>query len=155
MPQKSAGLLLYRFNNKTIELLIVHPGGPFWAKKDLGSWSIPKGEFGDNENALEAAIREFDEEMGQKISGSFITLTPVKMKSGKIIYAFALEHNFDTAKIKSNTFSIEWPPKSGKKQEFPEIDRGEWFDSETCKLKLNESQIPFIEELLEILDQQN
>jgi predicted NUDIX family NTP pyrophosphohydrolase len=154
MPQKSAGLLLYRFNN-TIEFLIVHPGGPFWAKKDLGAWSIPKGEFEDNESPLEAATREFEEEMGEKISGNFITLTPVKMKSGKTIYAFALEHDFDTSKIKSNSFTIEWPPKSGKMQSFPEIDRGGWFNAETCKSKLNESQVQFIEELQKILDKRN
>lgn len=151
MPQKSAGLLLYRFNNNLIEYFIVHPGGPFWTKKDIGAWSIPKGIIEDNEDPLKAAIREFEEETGAKISGNFISLTPVKMKSGKIIYAFAIEYDLDITQIKSNTFTMEWPPKSGKKKEFPEIDKGEWLETETCILKLNDSQKPFINELLKII----
>ncbi len=147
MAKKSAGILLYRITNKKTEVLIVHPGGPFWMKKDLGAWSVPKGEFEDDEIPLDAAIREFEEEMGDKLSGEFIQLTPVKQKSGKVVYVFALERDFDISKIKSNTFSMEWPPKSGKTQEFPEIDRGEWFDLETGKKKLNEYQASFIDEL--------
>lgn len=151
MPQKSAGLLLYRFNNNLIEYFIVHPGGPFWVKKDIGAWSIPKGIIEDNEDPLEAAIREFEEETGAKIYGNSISLTPVKMKSGKIIYAFAIEYDLDITQTKSNTFIMEWPPKSGKKKEFPEIDKGEWLETETCILKLNDSQKPFINELLKII----
>lgn len=147
MPQKSAGIILYRFLNNILEVLIVHPGGPFWAKKDEGAWSIPKGEFDDNENPLEAAIREFEEEMGQKVSGSFLPLSPVKLKSGKLIYPFALEHDFDVTQLKSNTFTTEWPPKSGKMQEFPEIDRGAWVNISVGKLKLNPGQVPILEEL--------
>ncbi|MEO8210318.1 MAG: NUDIX domain-containing protein, partial [bacterium] len=128
MTKKSAGILLYRLTNQILEVLIVHPGGPFWAKKDLGAWSIPKGEFTDDENPLDAAVREFHEEMGEPIQGDFIPMTPIKQKNGKVVYAYSLEHDFDVSKIKSNTFTMEWPPKSGNQQEFPEIDRGEWFD---------------------------
>jgi len=152
MTKKSAGILLYRFKNKIFEVLIVHPGGPFWAKKDLGAWSIPKGEFNDDEDPLGAAKREFNEEMGEIISGDFIPMTPIKQKNDKIVYAFALEHDFDTTKITSNTFTIEWPPKSGKQQDFPEIDKGEWFDYEKSKLKLNEQQVAIIEELVQKLN---
>lgn len=152
MSKKSAGILLYRFNNKIFEVLLVHPGGPFWAKKDLGAWSIPKGEFNDDEKPLDAAIREFHEEMGEQISGDFMAMSPIKQKSGKVVYVFALEHDFDTTKIKSNTFKIEWPPKSGKQQEFLEIDRGEWFDFTTSKLKLNISQAKIIDELAQKLN---
>ncbi|MBA4409733.1 MAG: NUDIX hydrolase [Odoribacter sp.] len=152
MTKKSAGIILYRLTNKILEVLIVHPGGPFWAKKDLGAWSIPKGEFDDDENPLDAAIREFEEEMGEQVSGDFITMTPVKQNSGKIVYAFALEHDFDTSKIRSNTFTIEWPPKSGKQQEFPEIDKGEWFDFVISKQKLNETQAAIVDELAKKLN---
>lgn len=152
MAKKSAGILLYRLTNQILEVLIVHPGGPFWAKKDLGAWSIPKGEFTDEENPLDAAIREFEEEMGQQIKGDFISMTPIKQNSGKIVYAFALERDFDETKIKSNTFTIEWPPKSGKQQEFLEIDKGEWFDFTTSKQKLNEFQAAIIDELVSKLN---
>jgi len=152
MTKKSAGILLYRLKNKFLEVLIVHPGGPFWAKKDLGAWSIPKGEFNDDENPMDAAIREFEEEMGEQISGDFISMTPVKQSSGKIVYAFALERDFDTSKIRSNTFTIEWPPKSGKQQEFPEIDKGEWFDFVMSKQKLNETQASIVDELAKKLN---
>jgi len=152
MEKKSAGILLYRLKNQKLEVLIVHPGGPFWAKKDIGAWSIPKGEFSDDEEPLDAAIREFQEEMGETISGDFISLSPIKQKNGKIVYAFALERDFNVTKIKCDTFTIEWPPKSGKQREFPEIDRGEWFDYETSKKKLNEQQAVIIDELVERLD---
>lgn len=152
MTKKSAGILLYRFKNTIFEVLIVHPGGPYWAKKDLGAWSIPKGEFNDDEEPLDAAKREFQEETGEAVFGDFITLTPIKQKNDKIVYAFALEHDFDTKKIISNTFTIEWPPKTGKMQEFPEIDKGEWFDYKNCKLKLNEQQVAIIEELVQKLN---
>ena len=133
-------------------MLIVHPGGPFWAKKDLGVWSIPKGELNDNESLLNAALREFQEEMGEQISGNFIPMTPIKQNNGKIVYAFALEHDFDALKTKSNTFTMEWPQKSGKKQEFPEIDKGQWFDFTTSKQKLNECQAFIVDELVKKLN---
>ena len=152
MTKKSAGILLYRLTNKILEVLIVHPGGPFWAKKDLGVWSIPKGELNDNESLLDAALREFQEEMGEQISGNFIPMTPIKQNNGKIVYAFALEHDFDELKTKSNTFTMEWPPKSGKKHEFPEIDKGQWFDFTTSNQKLNECQAFIVDELVEKLN---
>jgi len=152
MTKKSAGILLYRLTNKILEVLIVHPGGPFWAKKDLGVWSIPKGELNDNESLLDAALREFQEEMGEQISGNFIPMTPIKQNNGKIVYAFALEHDFDALKTKSNTFTMEWPQKSGKKQEFPEIDKGQWFDFTTSKQKLNKCQAFIIDELVKKLN---
>ncbi len=151
MPKKSAGILLFRLIKDKIEFLLVHPGGPFWAKKDLGVWSIPKGEFEEGEAPLDAAIREFEEEMGQTIGGEFIKLSPVKLKSGKMIYAFAQEKNIDTASIVSNSFSVEWPPKSGKHQDFPEVDRVEWFNLDTSKEKINKGQIDLINELMEII----
>lgn len=147
MAKQSAGILLYRHTNKIMEVLIVHPGGPFWAKKDLGVWSIPKGEFNDDESPLDAALREFKEELGEPIAGTFIPMTPIKQKSGKIVYAFALEHEFDTSKFKSNTFTIESPPKSGKQQAFPEIDKAAWFDVATSKQKLNEQIAAIVDEL--------
>jgi predicted NUDIX family NTP pyrophosphohydrolase len=144
MPKKSAGLLLYRFRDNLPEFFLVHPGGPFWAKKDLGAWSIPKGEFEEDENPLDAAIREMKEETGIQVSGTFIELNPVKQKSGKIIYAWALAMDLDPAQITSNSFELEWPPKSGKKKSFPEIDKADWFSFDEAKMKINEGQIPLI-----------
>lgn len=146
--KKSAGILLYRLQSKSLELLLVHPGGPFWKNKDLGSWTIPKGEFTEEENAFEAAKREFQEEVGADFNGDFIELTPIKQRSGKLVFAWALEGDIDPAKIKSNTFEMEWPPKSGRRQEFPEIDRGEWFFVPEAKGKINESQAAFIDEIV-------
>jgi len=148
MPKKSAGILLYKIENKILQLFLVHPGGPFWIKKDDGAWSIPKGEFDDNEDALEAAKREFEEETGVKISGNFIELHPVSQKSGKIIYAWAVEGDIDPEKIKSNEFEIEWPPKSGKMKSFPEIDKAAWFDLTVASKKIIGGQLPLINELL-------
>ncbi|MEP7147207.1 MAG: NUDIX domain-containing protein [bacterium] len=145
--KKSAGILLYRLDKNLIEIFLVHPGGPFWAKKDAGSWSIPKGEFTDEEDALTAAKREFFEETGSRVTGDFIELTPVNLKSGKTVYAWAAEGDIDPDKIFSNSFEIEWPPRSGKMQEFPEIDRGEWFSIHVSREKINASQIGLIEEL--------
>ena len=147
MAKKSAGILLYRFQNKNLEVFLVHPGGPFWAKKDDGAWSIPKGEFEDDEEPLTAAKREFEEETGLKISGGFIELNPVKQKGGKMVYAWAVEGNMDPAKIKSNNFEIEWPPGSGKMKAFPEIDNAEWFNMNNAKKKIIEAQSSFIEDL--------
>ncbi len=148
MLKQSAGILLYRIKNKKPEIFLIHPGGPFWKNKDAGVWSIPKGEFADNEIALDAAIREFEEETGTKLSGNFIELSSVKLKSGKIVYAWALQGDIDASAIMCNTFSMEWPPKSGKFQSFPEADRGEWFSIEESKQKINPSQIPLIDELI-------
>ena len=147
MPKKSAGILLYRTMNKKLEVFLVHPGGPFWAKKDIGAWSIPKGEFDDDEEPLAAAKREFKEETGVEISGEFIQLASIKQKSGKIVYAWAVEGDIDPAKIKSNTFEIEWPPRSGKLQTFPEIDKAEWFNYIEAQKKIVLAQSPLIEEL--------
>ena len=128
----------------------MHPGGPFWAKKDAGAWSIPKGEF-ETEQPLVAAMREFEEETGLKISGDFIELKPVKQKGGKIVYAWAVEADFDASDIQSNMFKLEWPPKSGVMRDYPEVDRAGWFDLETAKLKMLASQTGLIEQLQEFL----
>jgi predicted NUDIX family NTP pyrophosphohydrolase len=147
MPKTSAGLLLYRVRDGALEFLLAHPGGPFWKNKDAGAWTIPKGEITDNEAPLAAAIREFEEELGFKPSGPFIQLTPIKQKGGKVVHAWAFEGDCDPTQIKSNTFSMEWPPRSGKQAEFPEVDRAEFFDLENAKRKINPAQIPFLEEL--------
>ncbi len=149
MPKKSAGILLYRFTNQKLEVLLVHPGGPLWAKKDVGAWSIPKGEFDDNEEPLTAAIRELEEETGMKISGDFIALAPVKQKSGKIVFAWVTEHNIDAGKIHSNSFEMEWPPKSGLIKTFPEVDRAEWFSIADALVKIVSGQTPLVKELAE------
>lgn len=154
MPKKSAGLLLYRFQKQQLQVMLVHPGGPFWAKKDAGAWSIPKGEFDDNEEPLKAAIRETKEETGITVSGSFIELTVVKQKSGKLIYAWALQSDTDTSKIVSNTFDIEWPPKSGKLKSFPEIDKAQWFNLDEALVKIVAGQAPLLPELQTKLNDQ-
>lgn len=145
--KESAGILVYRFHKNLPEVLLVHPGGPFWATKDLGAWSIPKGEFEADENPLDAAKREVKEETGLKIQGDFIELTPVKQKSGKIVFAWATEGNFNVTEIKSNEFEMEWPPKSGNKKAFPEIDKAAWFTIQQASKKINEGQIPLLKEL--------
>ena len=147
MPRKSAGILLYKMENEILKIFLVHPGGPFWAKKDEGAWSIPKGEFDDGEDPLDAAKREFEEETGIKISGDFIELNPVKQKSGKVVYAWAVKGDIDVSKIKSNEFEIEWPPKSGKMKTFPEIDKAAWFDLSKANEKIIEAQSSLIREL--------
>jgi predicted NUDIX family NTP pyrophosphohydrolase len=147
--KKSAGILLYRIKNKFPEFFLVHYGGPFWAKKDLGSWSIPKGETQENENPLDAALREFKEETGTLLKPEkIIELNPVKQKAGKIVMSWAVEGNVDPASIKSNEVEIEWPPKSGKKKFFPEIDKGEWFSEEVARQKINAAQVGLIDELI-------
>ncbi|MFI5131684.1 MAG: NUDIX domain-containing protein [Chitinophagales bacterium] len=143
----SAGILLYRFNKKKLEIFLVHPGGPFWKNKDEGAWSIPKGEYEEDEDALQAAIREFKEETGVSVSGDFIPLNTVKLKSGKYVKAWALEKDIDSTAVKSNTFLLEWPPKSGKKIEVPEVDRAEWFSIQVAKEKINQGQLPLLNEL--------
>lgn len=148
MAKKSAGLLLYRSQNKSIEVLLVHPGGPFWKNKDLGAWSIPKGEIEENEEPLKAAARETKEETGISVEiNNPISLNPVKQKSGKIIYAWANEANFETEEIKSNLFEMEWPPKSGKKSFFPEVDKAEWLNLEDAEKKIVSGQLPLLKEL--------
>lgn len=146
--KQSAGLLLYKFVDVTIYFLLVHPGGPFWKNKDLESWSIPKGEFADDEDGLVAAQREFFEETGFEADGDFIKLEPVKLKSGKIVFAWALEFDIDVTLIKSNEFEIEWPPKSGSMKSFPEIDRAEWFQTAEALKKINPAQADFIVQIV-------
>jgi len=149
MAKKSAGLLVYRKDGDSVEVFLVHPGGPFWAKKDDGAWSIPKGEFADGEEALEAAKREFQEETGFTVQGRFEALEPVKQAGGKIVYAWAIEGDFDSSAIRSNNFSMEWPPGSKKIREFPEVDRGGWFALATAaRQKILTGQSPLLDELL-------
>lgn len=148
MSKKSAGLLLFRRGTEGIEVLLVHPGGPFWKKKDDGAWSIPKGEFREDEDPLSAAIREFEEEMGIPPAGEFIPLEELKQPGGKLVYAWALQSNFDTSKLKSNTFTMEWPPNTGRQQEFPEVDRAAWFALESARRKILKGQAPFLDNLL-------
>jgi predicted NUDIX family NTP pyrophosphohydrolase len=144
----SAGILLYRLAANGCEVFLVHPGGPFWAKRDLGAWSVPKGEIGADEDLLEAAKREFFEETGQRIDGDFIELEPVRQASGKAVHAWAVEGDIDAASIASNTFSIEWPPKSGKTREFPEVDRAEWFPLAAAREKILAGQRPLLDQLI-------
>lgn len=150
--KQSAGLLLFKFIDKTVFFFLVHPGGPFWKNKDLESWSIPKGEFTNDENPLDAAKREFYEETGFKLESEpesdFIELDSVKLKSGKTIFAWALEFDIDATLIKSNEFEMEWPPKSGKQQSFPEVDRAEWFQTEHALKKINPAQADFIVQII-------
>ena len=152
--KKSAGILLYKFNKRELLVFLVHPGGPFWINKDAGSWTIPKGEYED-EDPLEAAMREFKEETGFSIRGKFIPLSPIKLKSGKQVIAFACEGNVEPAKIVSNTFSIEWPPKSRKTQSFPEVDKAEWFSMDLAKEKINAAQVQLLDELTDLLSHQS
>ncbi len=144
----SAGILLYRKVTSGIEVFIVHPGGPFWKNKDEGAWSIPKGEIDNNDDALKTAVREFEEETGTRVNGTFEQLAPVKLKSGKIIHAWALEGDLDAEKIISNHIDIEWPPRSGKRISIPEVDRGEWCSPAQAARKLNPAQVPLINELI-------
>lgn len=143
----SAGILLYRIINSDLEVFLVHPGGPYWEKKDDGAWSVPKGEFEEGEDSLEAARREFREETGSDIKGDFMELKPLKQPSGKVVYVWAVEGNIDEVSIESNLFTMEWPPKSGKKQEFPEVDRGGWFTIPEARKKLLKGQVGFLDEL--------
>ena len=148
MAKQSAGILLYRNIANQLQVFLVHPGGPFFKNKDSGSWSIPKGEFLDDEDALVAAKREFLEETGQSIDGDFIPLQPVTLKSGKKVFAWAVQGDIDHQTIISNFFEMEWPPKSGKRQSFPEVDRGGWFSVQEASAKINDAQVGFIEELV-------
>jgi len=148
MSKQSAGILLYRTRDKQLQVFLIHPGGPFFRNKDNGAWSIPKGEFEQGEEALAAAKREFEEETGQSIDGKFIPLDPIIQKGGKKVFCWAIEGDIDPDVIMSNTFEIEWPPRSGKKQIFPEVDKAGWFDIETAKVKMNEAQTGLLDNLL-------
>ena len=145
--KNSAGILLHRLRGSGIEVFLVHPGGPFWATRDAGAWSIPKGESEAGEDPLEAAKREFKEETGFAVEGNFIELTPVKQPGGKVVYAWAVMGDCEADSIKSNTFSLEWPPRSGKRKEFPEVDRAGWFTPEVAREKILKGQLNFLEEL--------
>ena len=146
----TAGLLLYRRRGE-LEILLVHPGGPFWAKKDVGAWSLPKGEIGDGEDPLQAAKREFTEETGFSIDGDFRPLAPVKQSGGKSVHAWAIEADCDPSQVRSNLFSLEWPPKSGQKKDFPEVDRAGWFTISEARKRILAAQIGFIDQLISVL----
>jgi predicted NUDIX family NTP pyrophosphohydrolase len=147
MPKRSAGVLLFRRKARQIEVLLAHPGGPFWKNKDDGAWSIPKGEYAAGEDPLAAAKREFGEETGLTPSGDFFPLGEIRQPAGKIVSAWALEGDFDTKLLRSNTFSLPWPPRSGKLQEFPEIDRAEWFPLDIARRKILKGQAEFLDRL--------
>ena len=149
--KQSAGILLYKVQKTELYVLLIHPGGPFFAKKDAGAWSVPKGEFEKAEDPLAAAKREFQEETGKKIDGDFIPLKSVKQKSGKLVQVWAVKGELDVSEICSNLFEMEWPPRSGKKQSFPEIDRAEWFTLEEAIQKIIPAQRAFLEELDQLL----
>jgi len=149
MAKTSAGLLLYRVSDRVLQVFLAHPGGPLWAKKDLGAWSIPKGELDPaDEDALAAARREFAEETGQRVTGDFIPLTPLKQPGGKTVHAWAVEGECDPGAVRSNLFTMEWPPRSGRRQEFPEIDRAGWFSIEEAHGKILKGQAGFLDELV-------
>jgi predicted NUDIX family NTP pyrophosphohydrolase len=148
MPKTSAGILLYRHGEGGLEIFLVHPGGPFWARKDLGAWSIPKGEFTEPEDPLDAAVREFQEETGCGLEGPFEPLAPRKQAGGKIVHAWAVEGDLDSRQVRSNTFLLEWPRGSGRQKEFPEIDRAEWFDVEEARRRILPGQAGFLDEIV-------
>jgi predicted NUDIX family NTP pyrophosphohydrolase len=147
MAKKSAGILLFRRISSHLEVMLVHPGGPFWAKKDEGAWSIPKGEFEAGEDPLEVARREFEEETGLAVKGDFLPLSVLRQPGGKLVHAWAIEGDFDVKNLKSNTFSLEWPPGSGRPKEFPEVDRAGWFSLEEARRKILKGQEPFLSEI--------
>jgi predicted NUDIX family NTP pyrophosphohydrolase len=153
MAQSSAGILLYRRSGDVLEVLLVHPGGPFWARRDLGAWSIPKGEFDAGEEPAAAARREFAEETGVELADELTALGEVRQKGGKRVVGFAAEGDLDPAAIHSNSFEIEWPPRSGRKQSFPEIDRAGWFGLDPAREKIIDGQRPFVERLAALLGQ--
>lgn len=145
--KRSAGILLYR-RTPSLEVLLVHPGGPFWAKKDLGVWSIPKGEYDDDEDPLACALREFEEETGTRLEAPDpVDLGTVRQKSGKVVQAWAVEGDLDVASVRSNTFEMEWPPRSGQTRSFPEVDRAEWFSLDAARERINPAQAAFLDRL--------
>lgn len=150
----SAGILLYRLIEGAPQILLIHPGGPYWTKKDEGAWSIPKGEAEENEDLRDCALREMREELGPAVAvdaDGLLELGTVRQKGGKVVHAWAAEADFDPAQLDSNTFSMEWPPRSGQQREFPEADRAEWLDPEVAKRKINPAQAAFVDRLLERL----
>lgn len=152
MTQHSAGILLYRYNEGLLQVMLSHPGGPFWVKKDTAAWSIPKGILENEETPKEAALREFKEETGFEVTDNLLDLGSVKQSSGKIITIFATEKSIDVSKVVSNTFEMEWPPKSGQFKEFPENDKAEWFDISTARKKIFKGQRPFLDALIKSLN---
>lgn len=146
--KQSAGILLFRKKDQQLEFFLVHPGGPFFVKKDLGFWTVPKGELNDNEGPLTAAIREFAEETGEILSGDFIELSPIVQKGGKKVLCWAIEGDLDPSTIVSNTFEIEWPPRSGKRQNFAEVDKAGWFTYSDAIKHINEKQVALLDELI-------
>ena len=152
MKIQSAGILLYKYVNGDLHVMLVHPGGPFWAKKDDGAWSIPKGLIDENEEPVEAAKREFKEETGVDVTGELNELGAIKQPSGKLIFIWAVEQDLDVVKIVSNTFTLEWPKISGHFKEYPEIDRGAWFTIKTARVKILKGQAGFIDKLVKKLN---
>ena len=153
MARRSAGILLHRDGTHGREILLVHPGGPFWARRDQGAWSIPKGEYDDGEEPMACALREFEEELGSALEhvGELVELGEVRQRNRKVVRAWAAEGDLDPSAVRSNTFSMEWPPRSGRRQEFPEIDRAEWFTLARAREKLIEAQAAFVDRLEERL----
>jgi predicted NUDIX family NTP pyrophosphohydrolase len=147
MPKQSAGIVLYRKHRSGLQVFLVHPGGPFWTNKDLGAWSFPKGEYSETEDPLSVARREFLEETGSPVDGEFKALAPVKQRGGKVVSLWAVEGDIDPETIRSNSFEMEWPPRSGKRQQFPEVDRAAWFSTDEARTKLNAGQVPALDEL--------
>jgi predicted NUDIX family NTP pyrophosphohydrolase len=152
VPKLSAGILMFRRRDSALEVFLVHPGGPFWRNKDAGAWSLPKGEYTEGQDLLEAAKREFREETGITAQGEFISLGELKQSSAKSITAWAIEGDFPPESLRSNTFSMEWPPKSGRQQEFPEVDRGAWFAVYDAKKRILKGQIGFLDKLAALLN---
>jgi predicted NUDIX family NTP pyrophosphohydrolase len=152
MPRRSAGILLYRRRGRGVEVLLVHPGGPLWARKDAGAWSIPKGEVGDGEDPVAVAVRELEEETGHRLPpAELVALGEVRQRGGKVVSAWAAPGDLDPAAITSNTFTLEWPPRSGNRREFPEVDRAGWFDPATAREKLLAAQAELVDRLLAAL----
>lgn len=155
MSKRSAGILMYRRAGGGLHVLLVHPGGPFWAKKDAGAWSIPKGEYSDSEDALACAKREFAEELGRALDGEFRELGEVTQRGGKRVTAWAVEGEFDVDALASNTFELEWPPRSGRRRSFPEVDRAAWFTVQEARKRILPAQADFIDRLLALVGRQN
>ena len=151
MAKRSAGLLLYRRGDRGLEVLLVHPGGPFWRAKDLGAWSLAKGEIDPGEEPAACALREFEEETGTRLEGVPVPLGEVRQAGGKTVIGFALEGDLDADAIRSITFELEWPPRSGRRQSYPEVDRAAWFTLEEAREKLNAAQAAFLERLVALL----
>lgn len=150
MAATSAGILLFRRQGEAVEVLLVHPGGPFWAKKDLGAWSVPKGEVDEGEELRACALRELEEELGSSLGlvpGDLTELGAIRQKGGKLVHCWAAERDFDPAELRSNTFRMEWPPRSGREREFPEVDRAEWLDPEEARRRINPAQAELIDRL--------